>query len=289
MTEQEVSLIDFIQTIRGNKRLVIGLTLVFVLAGVAYAALGRPAEFTAQGIIRIGQIAETQQDRVMEIKLAAPGSVVSAWSSPQVLLGLTEELELRYIPPTGAWRSPERIRDVFSLEVIPPALPGEKAELVKISVVWRDPDDAAALAEAVGEAIITEHRDTFARIYTIRDDRRKELEGEIASLAETVGVMEKTQRRLEESADTSAPEVLLLQANLEARLRLLSEQRDELNLLRFKLSEILTYPTNFLQRPAPPAEPNPRRRPLIILVSLILGLTVASVAAVVRGALKAGQ
>jgi len=274
MNDQEASLVDFLRVIKKRKTLIVGLTAVFTLAGAGYAVLCRPPDFTARGIIRIGQVAERQ--------IESADTVVSAWSSLSRFLRSVEEAKLRYVPPGDTWRSEERLKRSVSLEVVKPVTAGLTADLVRISVTWRDPQDALALALALGMKIIDDHKSRFNSFLARKDEFRREMEDDLAKLTEMVVRMENSQRRLEEGAGIVTAEVMLLQANQEGILRLVSERRRELYLLRSALSEPLTFPTYFLQPPSPPVRPNPRRRTLITAAAFILGLTVSTIAAFAR-------
>ncbi|MDP8235269.1 MAG: Wzz/FepE/Etk N-terminal domain-containing protein [Candidatus Erginobacter occultus] len=286
MSEQEINLLELFVVMKKRKVLIISLTLILTLLGFGYAVFLRPVEYTAEGIIRVGQVGIMRLERVEEKQIETVDTVVSTWGSPFKFLDIIATAELRYIPPDDSWRSPEWLKNIFVIEIIKPDDPRAKADLVKISVTWRDPSDAAALANAQGEVIISDHRRKFSSIFTIEGDRLGELEKEIARITETVGSMEETQRKLEEETGVGAPEVILLQANMEDRLRLLSELRAQLNQSRLGLSELLTYPTDFVQRPVVPLTSDPRRRALITGAAFILGLTISTVGALVSESLK---
>lgn len=270
MEKDALSLIDCIEVVKKRRVLITVLTILITLAGAGWAFFGRPVTFTSAGTLRIGLVADQQIE---------PGeSVVLAWKSPS---RLQSALSAAGVKDPSKIPAGELMRSV-NLKTEPLGRGAGRTELVRISVTWPDPHRAASLVEALGSMIIADHREKFSGLYSVEDEFRRELEGDLVRLSGMIDRMEKALGRLEEDGDTASVEFMLLESGLESRLRLLSRNRREVHNLGKALSEPLTFPTDFLITPRAPARPDPRRRLLITAAAFGLGLTFSLTATFAR-------
>ena len=276
MNEQEVSLVDVVRVINKRKIMIFVVTAFFTLVGIVYAVISRPdVDYTATGVIRIGQITGD--------KIEGISDVVLALEAPSRLMKIVENSELRDLPAGNSWQSKEWLENRFVVEAI-------ETEAVEFRVTWPNPEDAKVLVNSIGEDLIAEYTPRFERHLAIKSESLRQQKKEIDQLTKTINEMETIQRSLEESSSISAPEIILLQANLESRLNLLSLRRNEYNKLKLQLNvEPYTFNTYFIESPLPYIEPHSTGRMIFIIAAFTFGLIISLIVVFVRESLQSAK
>lgn len=265
-----LNLVECVQVIKKRKVSIAVVTLLVTAAGLAYAFLFRPVLYSAEGVLRIGRVAE---------RMIEPAEAVAvAGRSPDRLRRALAEV----VPDDAAAPAKDRLAKSARLTVEERGRGPSRVDLLRISVSWPEPRGAAALAEALGTMIVDEHRERFRELVSAESERLREIEEDLKRLSAMIDRMEETREGLVERGDAASVEYVLLEAGIESRLRLLTGLRREAHQQKLALDEPATFPTGFLSRPAPPARPGPRRRLAITAAAFVLGLAVSITAAFVR-------
>lgn len=272
-----VNLVEICRVIKKRKLLILGVTLLFLLIGIGYSVVFRSeVTYTATGIMRIGRVEDKPVENI--------NIVSQAWGAPLRFMQVIERTRLIEPPEEKGWRSKEWLEDRYE---IADEKSGQNSEdTLKFSITWSNPGDARSLVLALGEAIISDYTPRFANKLSLKEATLSQMYEEIAQMARLIEAMEINQRKLEESSAISTPEILLLQANMNDRLSLLSERRIQYDKLKLDLSiEPYTIPTQFLELPLPEIAPNPRGRVIIIGGVFLFGLLVGLIVAFLRESL----
>lgn len=252
MEEKEIELIDYLRVLKKRRWLIMIITVVFFLGSLGYSVYQAKKQkplYKSQAIIKIGRAAGSYLD--------ADINVVAQINSPAFLEEATGRLDWQR--PPG---DPHALASAFSAAAYDPRQSEEKTlaaqlaaarpdtHLIRISAAWTNPQDAQAILETAGQKLILEHQAKFNMILANYRNYLSELKKHLAVIEQEISLMKKNQRQLENDAGLKAPEVILLQANLEEREQSYLERQKEIRNQEVILSEFNSENTDFLSPPS---------------------------------------
>lgn len=274
MEEKEIELIDYIKVVKKRFWFIVLTTAVFFLASLAYTLYQAKNEkplYKSQAILKVGKVANNYLD--------ADINVIGQVNNLSFLAAATKDIAWRIKPG-----SPNALLAAFSINSYDPRLSGEKplpaqlaavrpdTHLILLTAVWSDPGDAQAIIEAVGLEIIKSHQAKFDLFLANYQNYLAELKKHLASIELEISRMKKTQRELENDGGLKAPEVILLQANLEEREQSFLERQKEIRNQEVALSEFNSENTSFLSPPSPGVRTRTLAKDKNVVLATLAGL-----------------
>jgi uncharacterized protein involved in exopolysaccharide biosynthesis len=149
---------------------------------------------------------------------------------------------------------------------------GKKAILVKVTTKGRTPKQAVDLARGVADLIIQEYQSRYEQTLAQYKTYEKDLDSQIGALRRDIGDLELILKKQRESPSTSAPAVILLQAQLEQKqTQLLNFVRELRDVKINNFSETRTSETRVVLPPVLPERKSSPKTTVIVLVATALG------------------
>jgi len=250
--EDEVTLYDYIKVVRKRKWLiVIGTCACILTAGLV--SLSLPKTYEAVLDLRIGKVWGTP---------IADNHLVSQKLSSEALL-------VKVIEKLGPEISSQSLRGTLRTSVLP-------GGLVRLVARANTPPEAVKVVNAVATLVVEEHQDRYDRAMAPYYQYEKDLAGRIKKVESHISGMKATLSHLQKDPQTSAPAVILLQAQLEQKeaqlVGFVRELRD-VNINNHSLMK--SHMTQIENPPVEPESPVAPRKKRIVLIAGVLGGMVA--------------
>lgn len=253
---EEVDLIDYLGTIWRRKWLIVlGTFTCILVVGVVSWLL--PPSYQTELILKIGKVS-TVEYVMREIMIEDPDNVKTRLMSKPFLFSIIE-------------------RNQLQLEMKPKDLKA-KAEvvsnMVKFSIQARSPEETVFLINSVAEDIIEQHRKKFSEAMNINILRQEELKKQVENTGEEIKELRNALTQIQRAPKVDAPAVILLEANLSEKERLLTELKGMYRRIQLANSPINSENTKVYDPAIKPRSPVSPKKLLNMTIAAVVGLMV---------------
>ncbi len=260
MPEEEVELIDYLRVIWKRRWLIVGGTLICMLAALVVSLL-LPKVYETSLNLQIG--------RVWEKPIESPYRVTEIINSEPFLDKVRKKMGL---DQTAHEMKTGKVVVAESIEGGKISDQGNPI-LVSILTKARTPEKTVELVQTVADLVIQEHKPRFDELISEYVRYEKELKDQIQVIQKEIDELDVILKRQRTNPKVNAPAVILLQAQLEQKQSQLLEFVRELRDVRMNnTSRARTEKTQVILPPVLPEDHVTPKTRLNVLIAGIFGL-----------------